>query len=179
MNCWVFKINTRRGWEFARYFRSRARGVYPLGDQGWIRSASSLRFLRDEVKRGDLFLCYEVDRKLLVGVACAASDGRDRGQGSLLDFCPPREAIHLRNPLCRRPDLDHILAFTPARGRGTIQEIDVDELARLRRIILRKNPEQASQLERILGSRSSREGTAFPQRTTNRGRDSSRRRTVT
>jgi len=140
---WVFKINTRRGWEFEQYFRSRARGVYPLGDEGWIRSASSLRFLREEVKRGDVFLCYEADRKQLVGVASAASNGRDRGQGSLLDFCPPREAVYLQNPLLRHPDLDHILAFTPARGRGTVQRIDLDEFRRLRRIILGKNPQQA------------------------------------
>jgi len=153
MNCWVFKINTRRGWEFVQYFRSRARGVYPLGDEGWIRSASSLRFLREEVKAGDLFLCYEVDRKQLVGVARAASNGRDRGQGSLLDFCPPHEAVHLKQPLLRRPDLDHILAFTPARGRGTVQRIQADEFGRLRRIILRKNPQQTSALERLFAVR--------------------------
>ena len=149
---WVFKINTRRGWEFSQYFRSRARGVHPLGDEGWIRSASSLRFLREEVKRGDLFLCYEVDRKRLVGVARAASNGRDRGQGSLLDFCPPHEAVYLRNPLLRRPDLDHILAFTPARGRGTVQRIQPDEFGRLRRIMLRKNAQQASALKRVFGA---------------------------
>jgi hypothetical protein len=152
MNVWVFKINTRRGWEFSQYFRSRARGVCPLGDEAWIRSASSLRFLREEVKRGDLFLCYEVDRKRLVGVARAASNGRDRGQGSLLDFCPPRKAVSLKNPLLRRPDLDHILAFTPAQGRGTVQRIQADEFARLRRIMLRKNPQQASALERLFGA---------------------------
>lgn len=149
MNVWVFKINTRRGWEFAQYFRSRAGGVYPLADEDWIRSASSLRFLREEVKCGDLFLCYEVDRKQLVGVARAASNGRDRGQGSLLDFCPPREAVYLKNPLLRRPDLDHVLAFTPTRGRGTVQRIDADEWRRLRRIILRKNPQQTSALEHL------------------------------
>ena len=151
-NTWVFKINTRRGWEFAQYFRSRTRGVYPLGDEGWIRSASSLRFLREEVKRGDVFLCYEVDRKQLVGVARAASNGRDRGQGSLLDFCPPRDAVYLKNPLLRWPDLDHILAFTPARGRGTVQRIETDEFGRLRRIIKRKNPQQASALERLFAT---------------------------
>ena len=151
MKCWVFKINTRRGWEFADYFRSRARRPYPLGDDGWIRSASSLRYLRDEVKRGDVFICYEVDRKQLVGVARAASDGRDRGLGSLVDFCPPREAVYLKNPLARHPDLDHILAFTPARGRGTVQRIDADEFARLRRILIAKNPAQGRSLLRIFG----------------------------
>ena len=151
MKAWVFKINTRRGWEFDQYFRSRRRGLYPLGDEGWIRSASSLRFLREEVKRGDLFLCYEVDRKQVVGITRAASDGRDRGQGSLLDFCPPRNAVRLRNPLLRHPDLDHIQAFTPHRGRGTVQRIERDEFARLRRMILRKNPQQAQALSRLLG----------------------------
>src|SRR5579885_2791889 len=84
------------------------RYVFQLGDEGWIRSASSLRYLREEVKRGDLFLCYEVDRKRMLGLACAASDGRDIGAGSLLDFCPPHEAVRLKNPLKRHPDLDHI-----------------------------------------------------------------------
>ncbi len=152
MKVWVFKINTKRGWEFDQYFRSRTRGVYPLGDEGWIRSASSLRFLRDEVKCGDVFLCYEVDRKLLVGLARAASDGRDVGMGSLVDFCPPREAVRFENPLTRRPDLDHILAFSPQRGRGTVQKIEPDEFARLRRIMLRKNAGQASTLRKLMDS---------------------------
>lgn len=151
MRFWVFKINTKRGWEFDEYFRSRTRGVYPLGDEGWIKSASSLRYLREEVKRGDIFLCYEVDRKQVVGLARAASDGRDVGLGSLVDFCPPREAVRLKQPLTRKPDLDHILAFSPHRGRGTVQKIDPDEFARLKRIILRKNQEQLKELARLFG----------------------------
>jgi hypothetical protein len=51
----------------------------------------------------------------------------------------------------RHPDLDHILAFSPQRGRGTVQKIDRDEFARLRRTTLRKNPEQAEALRRLLG----------------------------
>jgi hypothetical protein len=151
MKVWVFKINTKRGWEFDQYFRSRTHGTYPLGDEGWIRSASSLRYIREEVKAGDVFLCYEVDRKRVVGVALAATDGRDTGLGSLLDFCPPRQAVRLKNPLARHPNLDHILAFSPQRGRGTVQKIERDELARLRRILLRKNPEQAVALRRLIG----------------------------
>jgi len=147
---WVFKVNTKRGWEFDEYFCSRTRGIYELGDEGWIKSASSLRYLRIEVKKGDLFLCYETDRKQVVGLARAASNGRDVGMGSLLDFCPPREAVRLMNPLRRCPDLDHILAFTPHRGRGTVQRIDRDEFTRLRRIALRKNPQQAEVLQRLL-----------------------------
>ena len=153
MRFWVFKINTKRGWEFDEYFRSRTRSVYELGDEGWIRSASSLRYLRDEVKRGDIFLCYEVDRKQVVGLARAASDGRDVGLGSLVDFCPPRQAVRLINPLTRKPDLDHILAFSPQRGRGTVQKIDADEFSRLKRIILRKNQEQLKELGRLFGRR--------------------------
>lgn len=151
MSVWVFKINTRRGWAFDEYFKSRARSAYPMGDESWIRSASSLRFLREEVKRGDLFLCYETDRKQLVGLARAASDGRDTDTGSsLVDFCPPREAIRLESPLKRRPDLDHVLAFTPQRGRGTIQHIATDEFAHLRRRMLSRNPAQRDALARFL-----------------------------
>lgn len=151
MQVWVFKVNTKRGWRFDEYFLSRARGSYEMGDEGWIRSASSLRYLREQVKRGDLFLCYEVDRKQLVGVARAASDGRDVGMGSLVDFCPPRQAVRFGNPLVRKPDLDHILAFSPHRGRGTVQKIDADEFRRLRCIMLRKNPQQARRLRKLLG----------------------------
>src|SRR5215467_7596629 len=125
-----------------------------MGDEGWIRSASSLRYLREQVRRDDLFLCYEADRKQMVGVARAASDGRERDltrKVSLIDFCPPREAVRLQNPLVRCPDLDHILAFTPQRGRGTVQPINRDEFVRLRRIMLRKNPAQAEALRRLLG----------------------------
>jgi len=109
-----------------------------------------MRYLREEVKRGDLFLCYEVDRKVLVGLARTASDGRDTGLGSLIDFCPPRQSVRLENPLTRKPDLDHILAFSPQRGRGTVQRIDADEFRRLRRIITRKNPVQIEALKRLL-----------------------------
>ena len=120
-----------------------------MGDEGWIHSASSLRYLREEVKRGDLFLCYETDRKWLVGLARAVSDGRDTGMGSLIDFCSPHQAVRLENPLKRRPDLDHVLAFTPHRGRGTIQKIDPDEFRYLRHRILSKNPSQRTALERL------------------------------
>jgi len=149
MKVWIFKVNTKRGWEFDEYFRSRTRGRYEMGDEGWIRSASSLRYLREEVKRGDLFLCYEVDRKRMLGVARAASDGRDVGMKSLIDFCAPAEAVRLENPLTRKPELDHILAFTPHRGRGTVQKIDADEFNRLRRLMLRKNPRQVKALRRF------------------------------
>jgi hypothetical protein len=151
MQVWVFKINTKRGWRFDEYFLSRERGPYEMGDEGWIRNASSLRYLREEVRRGDLFLCYEVDRRQAVGVARAASDGRDVGMGSLVDFCSPRQAVRFENPLVRKPDLDYILAFSPRRGRGTVQRIDADEFGRLRRIMLRKNPEQVEKLRKLLG----------------------------
>src|SRR5437660_11375337 len=98
-----------------------------MGYEGWIRSASSLRYLREEVKRGDVFLCYETDRKRLIGAARAASDGRDTGRDSRVDFCPPRQAVRLEDPLVRRPDLDHSQAFNPSRGRGTVQKTDADD----------------------------------------------------
>ena len=151
MQVWVFKVNTKRGWRFDEYFLSAERGPYEMGYEGWIRSASSLRYLRREVRRGDLFLCYDVDRKQVVGVARSASDGRDVGMGSLVDFCPPRQAVRFENPLVRKPDLDHILAFSPQRGRGTVQKIDADEFRRLRRIMLQKNPQQAGRLRKLLG----------------------------
>jgi hypothetical protein len=104
---WVFKVNTKRGWEFDGYFRSRTRGVYELGDEGWIRSASSLRHLREEVKRGDLFLCYEVDRKRVVGLGLAARfqpAARSRAPSESA-HAPPRPRSHPRfQPAARSRD---------------------------------------------------------------------------
>ncbi len=111
-----------------------------MGDADWIRSASSRRALREEVTRGDIILCYETDRKLCVGMTRAACDGRDLGEGSLIDFLPPAQAVRFQVPLRRQPDLDHILAFTPQRGRGTIQRIEPDEFRHLIKILQRKNP---------------------------------------
>jgi len=54
--------------------------------------------------------------------------------------------------LTRRPDLDHILAFSPQRGRGTVQKIELDEFARLRRVMLHKNSRQKPALLRLLES---------------------------
>lgn len=68
MNCWVFKVNIKRGWEFDEDFQSRKRGVYELSDEGWILSVFGLSLLRREAKCGDLFLSFEVDRKHVVGV---------------------------------------------------------------------------------------------------------------
>lgn len=147
---WVFKVNTRRGWEFDEYFRSRKPTPYAMGGGGWIRSASSLRYLREEVKRGDVFLCYEADRRRLVGLARAASDGRDLGTGSLVDFCPPRHAIRLDAPLKRRPGLDHVMAFTPHRGRGTVQKVAADEFRFVLARILKENSSQKKNLKRFL-----------------------------
>jgi hypothetical protein len=148
VKAFVFKINTRRGWEFREYFGSRRGGAFPIGDRGWIRSARSLRLIREAVKRGDVFLCYETDRKRLVGLARAASDGQDTGQGPLLFFSSPREALLFHEPLARHPDLDQVLAFTPQRGRGTVEEIARDELARIRRMALKRNPSLAAQIAR-------------------------------
>src|SRR3989442_4967658 len=131
MKVWVFKINTRRGWEFDEYFRSRGRGPYPMGDEGWIRSASSLRYLREDVKQGDIFLWYEVDRKQLVGLSRAASDGRDAGLGSLLAFCSPREDVRLEKPLRRDTELDHMLALSTHLCRMTVQKICTEVPVRL------------------------------------------------
>ncbi len=98
-------------------------------------------------------MCYEADRKHLLGLAIAASDGRDVGEGSLVDFCSPRRAVRLNSPLLRHPDLDHILAFTPQRGRGTVQKIAADEFRVLRRRILSRNPHQKLALERLWSAR--------------------------
>jgi hypothetical protein len=34
MKAWVFKVNTKRGWEFEEYFHARTRGPYEMGNGG-------------------------------------------------------------------------------------------------------------------------------------------------
>ncbi len=41
MNVWVYKVNTRRGWEFDEYFRSRTRGPKASRPEVWsVRGAA-------------------------------------------------------------------------------------------------------------------------------------------
>ena len=148
MRAWVYKINARRtGGHCDNYFRYRGRQPYEMGGSDWIRSAASWAHLR-QVRRGDLFICYQSDERRIYGLGRAFSRGYESLPGSArfdsVDFSP--RGLRLRNPVdVRQPLFRHIRAFT-APSRGTIHPLAGDEWRALLSHLVALNPKQKQEI---------------------------------
>ncbi len=145
MRKWVYKVNSHRpgkltGWHFDQYFRSRSKKPHEMGGDGWIRSPQSWQRLR-QVRRGDLFVCYQSDERKIYGLARAASHGYESRPGSgrfnCVDFAPG--GLRLKEPLnITRPEHRHIFAHVRAftvPSRGTIHPLAEDEWRAILRVL--------------------------------------------
>lgn len=154
MKKWVYKVNSKRpgkltGWHFDDYFLSRRRTPERMGGDGWIRSPQSWQRLR-QVRKGDLFVCYQSDERRIYGLARAASDGYesqpDSGHYNCVDMLPGglrlEEPVNLARPE-QREVFGHIAAFT-VPSRGTIHALATDEFRALIRELIAANPKQAA-----------------------------------
>ncbi len=154
MKKWVYKVNSHRpgkltGWHFDRYFGYRGRQPQGMGGDGWVRSPQSWARLR-QVRKGDLFVCYQSDERSIYGLARAASDGYETLAGSgrfnRVDFASG--GLRLDAPLnlarpAQREIFGHIRAFT-VPSRGTIHALAADEFRALLGELIAANPRQAS-----------------------------------
>jgi hypothetical protein len=152
MKKWVYKVNSHRpgkltGWHLDQYFSYRGRKPQSMGGEGWIRSPQSWERLR-QVRKGDLFVCYQSDERCIYGLARAASDGYEALAGSgrfnCVDFSPA--GLRLAAPLnLARPEhreiFGHIRAFT-VPSRGTIHALAADEFRALLGELIAANPKQ-------------------------------------
>jgi hypothetical protein len=160
MKKWVYKVNSHRpgkltGWHFDQFFKSRSRRPQQMGGDGWIRSPQSWQRLR-EVRRGDLFLCYQSDERCIYGLARAASEGYETLAGSgrfnRVDFSAG--GLRLENPVnLARPEhraiFGQIRAFT-VPSRGTIHALAGDEFRAAMRELIAANPKQAAAIHAFL-----------------------------
>ncbi len=170
MRVWVYKVNSRRpgkytGWHFDQYFRSRGRKPQDMGGGEWIRSPQSWARLK-QVRRGDLFICFQSDERRIYGLARAAGDGYESLEGSgrydSVEFVAPRGggAVRLEKPVqvtapALREVFQHIRAFT-VPSRGTVHALARDELRALLRALIESNPRQIHQIRRIIEGRTGR-----------------------
>jgi hypothetical protein len=118
-----------------------------MGGREWIRSPLSWARLR-QVRRGDVFLCYQCDERRIYGLARAATSGYESLPGSgvydSVDFEPG--GLRLRSPVdVRSPDarevFRHVRAFS-VPSRGTIHALAADELRAVLSQLAAFNPEQ-------------------------------------
>jgi hypothetical protein len=154
MRKWVYKVNSHRpgkltGWHFDQYFSYRGRKPQGMGGDGWIRSPQSWERLR-QVRKGDLFICYQSDERCIYGLARAASDGYETLAGSgrfnrvdlLAGGLRLDEPLNLARPE-QRETFGHIRAFT-VPSRGTIHALAADEFRALLGELIAANPQQAA-----------------------------------
>lgn len=126
-----------------------------MGGDGWIRSPQSWGRLR-QVRRGDLFLCYQSDERKIYGLAKSASDGYESrpnsGRFNCVDFTPG--GLRLDQPLniaqsAHRAVFAHVRAFT-VPSRGTIHSLAADELRAILRVLSRANPRQTKTIQGLI-----------------------------
>jgi hypothetical protein len=154
MKAWVYKVNSKRpgkltGWHFDDYFGSGRRTPERMGGDGWIRSPQSWERLR-QVRKGDLFVCYQSDERKIYGLARAASNGYESLPGSgrfnCVNFQP--RGLRLDEPLNlarteQREVFGHIGAFI-VPSRGTIHALAADEFRALTAALMSANPKQSA-----------------------------------
>lgn len=115
MNVWVVKstLNRRdgsKGWHWDNYLPVDDACDYDPGETaadwggaGWVRSPLSKKLIREEVRKGDIVVCYQSDGREILGLTTMASDGKDDPPGSgdfnMFDLAPPSEALVLDPPL--------------------------------------------------------------------------------
>jgi 5-methylcytosine-specific restriction endonuclease McrA len=133
MNFWVVKANSNPehggfGWHWRYYLQGRSDAGRKWGGPEWINHPGSKKHIRQNVKKGDLVLCYQTNERSILGLTCMATDGEDESPGSgdfnMLNFVPPRQALLLEAPGLRITDLRDRGCdpdcFGNKGGRGTI-----------------------------------------------------------
>jgi hypothetical protein len=169
-NVWVIKCrevprNDSGGWHWRRYFTDWDGDAIAedWGGDDWIRSAYSKKLLREEVTRGDVAICCQVDDpvhgRAILGFARFASEGKEESPGSgdynCFDLCPPNKALALRPPLSIE-DLYATGCHPKCFGlgsQGTIFPVSPAEFEAIIDAIVRYSPQQEKELRRWLARR--------------------------
>jgi hypothetical protein len=110
MQVWLVKcrknLPDRDGWTWDWYFDPQE-DQYSQNDEWggpeWIRSGQSKKFIRDEVSKDDLVVCYQYEGKRICGFTRMARDGRDDPIGSrnycMLHLASKKKAFCLEPPI--------------------------------------------------------------------------------
>lgn len=111
MNAWVIKARQtlqdgQSGWHWREYL-SRKDDRRNWGGPDWINSALSKKLIREDIRKDDVIVCYQVDDgeygRAILGMTRFASRGKEwpRGSGEFncFDLVRADEAVRLNHPL--------------------------------------------------------------------------------
>lgn len=107
-NVWVVKCRfnqatSNNGWHWDKYFDDATDELFTFGGADWIRSHGSRKHIRDNIRQGDVVICYQTDGQTIEGITRMASAGRedpeDSSQFCMFDLPPAKEACRIVPPL--------------------------------------------------------------------------------
>jgi hypothetical protein len=163
MNIWVVKCNEHRddgaSWHWRAYFDGldddeRTDSAYEFGGEDWIRHRPSMKLIRDEIRQGDIIVCYQTDQREILGFTRLASEGTEdpphSGQYNVFHLVPADEAFVLERPLRVVEDLYragiHPSCFRNGT-RGTMWPVEREDFEEMVRCIAQRSPDEADQLQ--------------------------------
>lgn len=161
MNFWVIKCrekkaNRKRGWHWDKYFVRNCNVSDGWGGKDWIKNNESKKYIRDEITKGDLVICYQCEGQEIMGLTRLVRDGEEEiknsGHYNMLFFAPPKSAFRIDPPLTIR--LLRNTGCNPkcfGRGRqGTAFSLDSKEFKGIVSAIVKSNSHKSKALERWL-----------------------------
>jgi hypothetical protein len=111
MSVWLVKCSDYAkggsgGWHWNDYLDNE-RGVWSRdetwGGPEWIRSTSSMKRIREEIAKGDLVVCYQVEERAILGLtqmaACGTDDPPGSGDYNTITLVSASKALKLNRPL--------------------------------------------------------------------------------
>lgn len=109
MNVWVVKCSAvsrdgHDGWEWDEYFFGDCpEEPFNFGGEHWIRSNSSRKRIRDDMRPREIVVCYQTDTRSIVGFTTLESAGYEELEGSgrfnAFDLAPADDAIFVTTPV--------------------------------------------------------------------------------
>ncbi|MBI3800242.1 MAG: hypothetical protein HY268_25115 [Deltaproteobacteria bacterium] len=160
MSIWVVKCSNNRkdgtGWHWTNYFEGAdANEPFLFGsdnDYDWIKHRGSIKRIRDEIARGDLVVCYQTNRREILGLTRLHSGGKhgESGLFNVFNLEPASQAFVFNTPIQVVEDLyDHGI-YPDCFGKGTmgtLYEVTAKEFAEMVDAIQQKLPEQQRALK--------------------------------
>lgn len=161
MNFWVIKCREKKpygkkGWHWGKYFIKGGNVSDGWGGEDWIKNNESKRYIRDEVAKGDLAVCYQYEGQEIMGLTSMVRDGAEQiknsGSYNILFFARSKSAFKIDPPLTIRLLRD--TGCNPkcfGRGRqGTVFPLDSREFKGILSAITDLYPQKRRTLERWL-----------------------------
>jgi hypothetical protein len=161
MDFWVVKCrekkaNGKQGWHWDNYFVKGCSVSNGWGGDDWIKNNESKKYIRDEVGKGDLVVCYQYEGQEIMGLTSIVRDGaeevKNSGNYNLLFFTGFKSAFEIDPPLTIRLLRD--TGCNPkcfGRGRqGTVFPLNPKEFKGILSAITDSYPQKRKSLEHWL-----------------------------